>query len=89
MAVSCQCAEHRDLVRLAIMETYFPEKKSVIFPKNKPYSLDSYEGEFFEDRKSPNRIKMVKQAGFVRTEYFRIRSIGSLPEYLRHDPDAH
>ena len=69
-------AEHRDLVRLAIMETYFPEKKSVIFPKNKPYSLDSYEGEFFEDRKSPYRIKMVKQAGFVRTEYFRIRLLG-------------
>lgn len=68
--------EHRDLVRLSIMETYFPEKKSVIFPENKPYSLDSYEDEFFEDRQSAYRIKMVKQAGFVRTEYFRIRLLG-------------
>ncbi len=68
--------EHRDLVRLAIMETYFPEKKSVIFPENKPYSLDSYEDEFFENRQSAYRIKMVKQAGFVRTEYFRIRLLG-------------
>lgn len=71
-----QKQEHRDLVQLAIMETYFPEKQSVIFPNHKPYSLESYELEFFEEPKAKYRRKMVYQSGFVRTGFFKIRLLG-------------
>ncbi|WP_421946385.1 HNH endonuclease [Phaeodactylibacter xiamenensis] len=71
-----QKQEHRDLVRLAIMETYFPEKQAVIFPSHKPYSLESYELEFFEEPMAKYQSKMVYQSGFVRSSLFKIRLLG-------------
>jgi len=71
-----QKQEHRDLVRLAIMETYFPDQQAVLFPRHKPYSLEVYEAAFFEEPEPTYRTKTVYESGFVRSAYFKTRMLG-------------
>jgi putative restriction endonuclease len=71
-----QNQEHRDLVRLAIMEAYFPDKQAVLFPSHKPYSLEPYEAAFFEEPEPTYRTKTVYQSGFVRSSLFKILLLG-------------
>lgn len=66
-----QSPENRDLVRLAILNTYFPGKRQDVF-SGKPYSLAEYEYEFFEDRQAPYRTTTATRSSFVRDSYFRL-----------------
>lgn len=66
-----QSPENRDLVRLAILNTYFPGKRQDVF-SGKPYSLAEYEYEFFEERQAPYKTTTITKSGFVRDASFRI-----------------
>ena len=66
-----QSPENRDLIRLAILNTYFPGKRQDIF-SGKPYALTEYEYEFFEERQAPYRTTTVTRNSFVRDSFFRL-----------------
>jgi putative restriction endonuclease len=63
--------ENRDLVRLAIINTYFPNKKEVIVDIEN-YSLADIEAVFFEPSKARYKTRNFKKAGYVRDSYFRL-----------------
>lgn len=66
-----QSPEKRDLVRIAILNTYFPDKKEQLF-SDKPYSLQEYEDEFWNEDAAPYKtIESKKTSGYVRQAFFR------------------